>query len=619
MSETRHPSAARRLAPLAAVRGVAEVHQYLYEVIQTITAGPDLDTILRGVVRLVTEATACHACFVYFLRHRTLELVAAPHLYAHLEGRIRIPLGEGLTGWVAKTRRPAYIREGALDDPRVRRAFFPELGDEVYQSLVSVPMFARAGDVIGVITLHAEAPHEFGRADLDFLEVTAALIAGAIENAHTYEEATERVALLSRLSELSRRIASATMQADLLTTVASGVRDLVSARRCDIVLIEGDGRARVVASSPPTETEQETEPSESLDALLGEEARHASGPPDRASEAGRPRDFRDRYVARLIADGKRLGGLVVVTDALSPDEEMVIESVAAHAAVALVKSQLIDHLREQNVVRDFFNGLAKPDVRAEEVGPLAQRLGWDLEATCVVIHVMPWGTPVGRSRGPRRQVSGRTWPARATVVETNLSTRFPRVVVDSLERSLRGLLPLGDASPEELVTVLRDMECEESGDGAVAVGVSNPCQGLGSFAAGFDEARSAAEVGALLRGSSGVTGFEELGPYRYALSAEGMERDGVQQRVRLLVEYDERRGTHLLDTLEAYLTHRGNALETARALYVHPNTLRQRLKRIARLTGIELQRDDWVTLSVAAKAVRLRMMRKAFTERGSDG
>ena len=50
---------------------------------------------------------------------------------------------------------------------------------------------------MGVISLHAEAPHEFVRADLDFLEHTASLMSGAVENARLYEEAAARVDLLT--------------------------------------------------------------------------------------------------------------------------------------------------------------------------------------------------------------------------------------------------------------------------------------------------------------------------------------------------------------------------------------------------------------------------------------
>ena len=46
---------------------------------------------------------------------------------------------------------------------------------------------------------------------------------------------------------------------------------------------------------------------------------------------------------------------------------------------------------------------------------------------------------------------------------------------------------------------------------------------------------------------------------------------------------------------------------------MHPNTLRQRLRRIADLTGIDLRRDDWLTVEIAVKMVRLREAMEAET------
>ena len=86
-------------------------------------------------------------------------------------------------------------------------------------------------------------------------------------------------------------------------------------------------------------------------------------------------------------------------------------------------------------------------------------------------------------------------------------------------------------------------------------------------------------------------------------------RDPSQQRLELLVGYDRRRGTQLLDTLEGYLDHRGNVIGTSRALFIHPNTLRQRLDRIQREAGIDLDHEDWLSLAVATKVVKLNRMR----------
>jgi DNA-binding PucR family transcriptional regulator len=72
------------------------------------------------------------------------------------------------------------------------------------------------------------------------------------------------------------------------------------------------------------------------------------------------------------------------------------------------------------------------------------------------------------------------------------------------------------------------------------------------------------------------------------------------------MEYDRRRRTQLVQTLEQYLRDRRSIVTTARALYVHPNTLRQRLERIETLTGLDLATEDLLSLELAVKLARLR-------------
>ena len=101
--------------------------------------------------------------------------------------------------------------------------------------------------------------------------------------------------------------------------------------------------------------------------------------------------------------------------------------------------------------------------------------------------------------------------------------------------------------------------------------------------------------------------YEELGPYKYLLrmSIDADVRDAHRDAVARLAEYDRARSTSLLPTLEEFLRRRGNISATAEALYVHPNTLRQRLRRIMDLSGIDLRRDDWLMVEIAVKLVKL--------------
>lgn len=111
--------------------------------------------------------------------------------------------------------------------------------------------------------------------------------------------------------------------------------------------------------------------------------------------------------------------------------------------------------------------------------------------------------------------------------------------------------------------------------------------------------------------------YEGLGPYRYALMFDETVRDQYQEPLERLVQYERRRGVELLGTLEAFLDARGSVARTSRALYIHPNTLRQRLERVERVAGLELDREDWLSLAIAVKVVRLRQMKKATMEERS--
>ena len=184
-------------------------NQTLYAVIKTVSSSLALDRVLDGIVEIATEATGCHACFVYFVQGDRLELRAASPLYAHLVGEVGFGLDEGLTGWVARTKTPEFIRDKAMQDPRMK--YVPELEEERFQSMVAVPVCAKAGDVIGVIVLHTEAPREFEDDVLEFLVHTASLVGGAIENAQLYGEARRRVEALTTLTQLSQSLASVTL------------------------------------------------------------------------------------------------------------------------------------------------------------------------------------------------------------------------------------------------------------------------------------------------------------------------------------------------------------------------------------------------------------------------
>ena len=222
----------------------------LYAIISAVGSSVDLTKVLDGIVELVTEATDCHACFVYLRDGDRLRIRAASRVYAHVVGKVEFALDEGLTGWVARTGEPAFIREDALSDPRMK--YVPELEEEHFQSMVAVPMPARSGEVLGVVVLHTVAPREFDEGVLNFLVHTASLVAGAIENARLYEETRLRVDELTNLAELSEGIVAVSGREELYRVVTGGVRRLLACDAAQLWLRGGeDEPLELVAADPP--------------------------------------------------------------------------------------------------------------------------------------------------------------------------------------------------------------------------------------------------------------------------------------------------------------------------------------------------------------------------------
>ena len=194
--------------------------KFLQQIVSTVASSLELAEVLPAIVRLMSEASGVHACFVYLLEDdERLVLRAASSPYEAQAGKVSFERGESLAWWAVEHAEPAFIRDDALADPRVK--YVPELEEERYQSLVALPIVGRSGEAIGAITAHTEAPREFTDDEVDFIVTSAALVASAIENARLYEETRLRVAELEQLTELAEAIARADALEELVETVVS--------------------------------------------------------------------------------------------------------------------------------------------------------------------------------------------------------------------------------------------------------------------------------------------------------------------------------------------------------------------------------------------------------------
>jgi sugar diacid utilization regulator len=292
-----------------------------------------------------------------------------------------------------------------------------------------------------------------------------------------------------------------------------------------------------------------------------------------------------------------------------PDARWVLAAVASHTAVALKHLRLVDWLRQKHLAKDFFDALANHDSNPDEVAAMAGRLGFNIDAPHVVLLAAPG--PPKRAKG-RSRALGVDSDDVMDRIEARLRNDFPGCLVHRPDDMLRALIRVSAPGAATMDTIRRVFgEPVVASSGQVAVGVSDVCHGRDDLAKGFVEADHAARVGPFVGGGRVCT-YVELGAYRYVAAAAGGVRDGSQQRLERLVEYERRRGTELLRTLEVYLDQKGNVARTARAMYMHPNTLRQRLARIEAVAGLDLEKEDWVSLAMAIRVVALRRMQVAI-------
>lgn len=155
----------------------------------------NLDIVLEQVMREVKTLLNAEGASVLLHDADSDELifstVVAPDAEA-LTG-MRLPLSEGIAGWVMQERKPVLIGN-VQDDPR----FYDRIDDVsglTTQSLLAVPLISKAG-VIGVVEVINKAGQSFNQQDLDLLEALTGSAAIAIENARLYQDLQDRMKAL---------------------------------------------------------------------------------------------------------------------------------------------------------------------------------------------------------------------------------------------------------------------------------------------------------------------------------------------------------------------------------------------------------------------------------------
>ncbi|GAB4252022.1 MAG: helix-turn-helix domain-containing protein [Thermoleophilia bacterium] len=181
------------------------------------------------------------------------------------------------------------------------------------------------------------------------------------------------------------------------------------------------------------------------------------------------------------------------------------------------------------------------------------------------------------------------------------------VVVQSPSQEPRALRALGEDLRRHLAEQLPHLP--------TTVGFGESYTDVTRLPQAFTQAREAKDARIGSGESTAVRLFSDLGPRVRSLENQSPERldHFVKSTVGPLIAYDEERGEHLLETLKAYLAANRNVNRAAETLYIHPNTLRNRLHRIEELLDLSLDKTDClVDLALGLQSLRiLELMRGA--------
>ncbi len=147
---------------------------------------------------------------------------------------------------------------------------------------------------------------------------------------------------------------------------------------------------------------------------------------------------------------------------------------------------------------------------------------------------------------------------------------------------------------------LRRRVAEEALDPDLTVAVSGPKRGTTGAHLALLQAEQAVVVERGNGGKGKTTHFEDLGPFRFVLGQPESDIEAQSERALGALAEDEERYGDLIKTLEAFIRLHGSVNAVARDLFLHRNTVRQRLRRIGQLTGSKLgDPNDRLALQLA--------------------
>ncbi|ALV39005.1 GAF domain-containing protein [Streptomyces sp. CdTB01] len=538
----------------------------LFETAHDLAGLRDLDAVLKAIVQRARSLLGTDVAYLSLNdpeRGDTYMRVTEGSVAARFQ-QLRLGMGEGLGGLVAQTARP-YVTDDYFKDARFQHTRTIDAGvrDEGLVAILGVPL-TLGHHVIGVLFAADRRARVFEREQIALLGSFAALAAAAIDTANLLTETRSALAGLERANEIIR-------DRSAVIERASDVHD----RLAELVL-RGGGVHDVAAAV-----------SQVLDGTVEftEAADTAAAPLEASRAEGHAVRHADDWIAAVTAGGELLGALVLRGHpGLDPVDQLTLERAAMVTSLLLLARRSAADA-EQRVRGELLDDLL--DARDRDPRLLRERacrLHADLDSTHVVL--------AARLDGPAADAEQEAAARRRLGAAASHLAATRHGLAAARDGGTVLLLPL---TAGETTTGLARRTARQLGTAVhepVTVGASAPVRDLAAHpdrvAAGYAEGRRCLEALRLLGRAGDGAAAEDFGFLGLLLAGDRDIAGFVDRTIGQVVAYDERRGTDLVRTLDAYFTCGMSPARTKDALHVHVNTVAQRLERVGRLLG-----DDW--------------------------
>ncbi len=482
---------------------------------------------------------------------------------------LRVPAGVGLASKVVQTRSAQWTAAydvGAFPrDTEVTAA----VEAEHMQSILGVPLIS-SDRVLGVLFAADRSTHGFSADQIALLTSFANHGAVILQTARLLEAERTAAAIAAAASaEAERRAAameaSAAFHEELTRLVLSGegsvaiVESLTRSLGRDVVIADRDLR-RLAGEGEDWWTGDQLRPE--IVAAIKESRRTAHW------VALDPIEGLAGVVAAM-AGPTLLGALIVAgDDDLDDVQRRTIERAAQIHALVTMQRDAVAHA-EERVHGEFVDDLVSGRADWPALQQRAQQRGVSLEGKWLPVFIDGWDQE--------------RWSlARA------LAAVDPQWLV--VQHGTGALaLARSDSDPQELAERVRQRlvaRAEATTPGLVVVGDPRPMPDIPQ------EVETVTALAAALPGigvTSGAVTAQSFAPYLVLFGGQAHRAQAyISDQLAPLTEWDRTHGTALVATLGAYLDQHASVTRAAGALFVHPNTVKQRLERITALLG-----EDW--------------------------